>query len=908
MVKKSEEKAAVNEKICPGGSRLPVIDVLILISIIYDLFIFLTGGFSLEAGGLRFSSHDLRNPLIVTGILFLVRYFLNRGKKPFLLLRRDKVCQVCATMRNGIGRTVLKNWSKPIFLFLILSFIYLVNEREIGSGDTIPSRYLPFSIIKEGNLDLDEFPFLYEKESLYYSRYRNYYLRYSKGHYISAYPIGSAIAAVPVYAVAVIAGLSPQSEYLVRGVSKVSATLVSALSAVFLFLSLRRLTREKLALFIALIYGLGTSTWSVSSQGLWQHGSSQFFLTLTIYFLVRGLERRNYVDYAGFSLAFAVLCRLPNVLLTLPVAIYILHKYRDRLFRLILWSLPCLIFLISYNYRYFGSPFGIGYGGETSCWTTPFREGFLGVLISPSRGLLIYSPVLIFSFVGMMLAWRKPYSQKSSASLLLRYLSFGPILTILLHSKWFMWWGGHCFGPRLLADITPFLALFLYPVYERMRKSLRAVFVILVILSVGFHAIGAFLYYGTWNTNPNIDTHRERLWSWKDNQLLHYLIPLLPAGGEEFEEFERKQPISQDCLVGVHYYVWYPGNWGQGYLRHFLNPPCRPKLGEYSSKDLRVIEQHIAWSEEYGIDFWAIDWWPDRPQQDEVIKEFICEAKNIDKIKFCIFYESLARGFDKNLYAVVFDEEITRLFLSDLEYIARTYFNHPSYLKIDGRPVIILYATRSFVGPYKEAITLLRQRMRDLGFNIYLVGDEIFWTVRREDPLRVSHEPDVERMRLFDAITAYNMYDGSKSKQEGYVSSSTFFKDVVAKYREYKKIAEQNNIDFIPGIMPGFNDRGVRLARNHYVIPRQFGPGEPEGSLFIKSIERLALPFLDPDINMVLITSWNEWNEGTQIEPTILSPPTNSDSSESGEDYTQGYFYSGYVEKYLEIIRDKLGK
>jgi hypothetical protein len=802
---------------------------------------------------------------------------------------------------------MLKQWAKPIFLFLIFIFIYLINGREIGCGDSIPATYLPFSIIKEGNFDLDEFPFLYEKESPYYAKYRNYYLKHRKGHYISAYSPGSALLALPVYAIPVIRGLSPQSNDVLL-LAKLSATLVSALSAIFLFLSLRRLTKERAALFISLVYALGTSTWSVSSQALWQHGSSQFFLSLTIYFLVRGLERRNYAGYAGLSLAFAFLCRPTNILIALPLVIYILQRYRDKFLKFILWALPGLIFFLIYNYFYFGSPFQLGYGGETSFWTTPFGEGFLGILVSPSRGLLIYSPILIFSFVGMFLAWRKPSPKDSSSGLLLRYLSFGPILIILLYSKWFMWWGGHSFGPRLLVDITPFLALFLYPVYEKIGKFLKTLFIILLILSISFQATGAFLYNGSWNTNPDIDTHKERLWSWKDCQLLHYL-PLLkssPSRGEEIGGGEEEK--SQDYLVGVHYYVWYPENWRQGYLQGFLNPPQGPELGEYSSRDLKVIEQHIAWSEEYGIDFWTLDWWPDRPERDEVIKNFICKAKNIDKIKFCIFYESWARGFDKNLCATVFDEEVTRLFLSDFEYIAKTYFNHPSYLKIEGRPVVILYATRSFIGSYKEAISLLRQKMKKLGFDIYLVADEIFWSVRREEPLRVSSKPDVERIKLFEAITAYNMYEGSRPEQGEYANSSTFFKDVSAKYREYEKIASENDIDFIPGIMPGYNDRGVRLKVNHYIIPRQFGPGEAEGSFFVKSIEKLAFPFLDPDINMVLITSWNEWNEGTQIEPTVLNPPTNSDLSESREDYTQGYLYSGYGKKYLEIIKDKLGK
>ena len=54
---------------------------------------------------------------------------------------------------------------KISLLFFLLLFIYNINLRETSSGDTIPNRYLPVSIIKEFNLDLNEFPFLYNSEA-----------------------------------------------------------------------------------------------------------------------------------------------------------------------------------------------------------------------------------------------------------------------------------------------------------------------------------------------------------------------------------------------------------------------------------------------------------------------------------------------------------------------------------------------------------------------------------------------------------------------------------------------------------------------------------------------------------------------------------------------------------------------
>jgi hypothetical protein len=137
----------------------------------------------------------------------------------------------------------------------------------------------------------------------------------------------------------------------------------------------------------------------------------------------------------------------------------------------------------------------------------------------------------------------------------------------------------------------------------------------------------------------------------------------------------------------------------------------------------------------------------------------------------------------------------------------------------------------------------------------------------------------------------------------GYGSTSTFLSDVHDQYREYQS-AIGKEVNLIPSIFPGYNDRGVRLFENHQAIPRQFQPNGEEGSFFSQALKRVVIPFVDPDIPMALITTFNEWNEGTQIEPTEKTDFTRTDQSPTKSKYTQGYAYKGYGKKYLSILQD----
>lgn len=442
-------------------------------------------------------------------------------------------------MKRPVGSALL--------LFLAVLTGYLANGRTIGAGDTLPARYLPWSLLLQQNFDLDEFSVLYDEKARQMFPLLDgipYYLQYRRGHYLTAYTPGPSVLALPIYAVPILLGTPPEPGWASR-LEKLSAAIITALSVVFLFRALQELVSRGWALGIALIYAFGTSSLSVSSQGLWQHGPSQLCLAVLLYCLVRGLREERYLGYAGFAMTAAVAMRSTDLLLVLPVAVWILYTHPSLSPRFALFALPPVAGLALYNLVLFGAATA-GSGNTTApIWAffsqIPLHEGLSGMLLSPSRGLFVYSPVFLFSLLGCIVVWRRgPWAFRS--------LSLGIPLAVLVVSKWFLWSGGHSWGPRLLADTGPLFCFFLYPLTDLLsrRRFMRGLFIVLAIASVGAHGLGAFLYDRRWDVLADLDRNAARLWSWTESPLVFYGGAAMSAVWQLAGPTVRGQPTSAD--------------------------------------------------------------------------------------------------------------------------------------------------------------------------------------------------------------------------------------------------------------------------------------------------------------------------------------------------------------------------
>jgi len=370
-----------------------------------------------------------------------------------------------------------------------------------------------------------------------------------------------------------------------------------------------------------------------------------------------------------------------------------------------------------------------------------------------------------------------------------------------------------------------------------------------------------------------------------------YLIALVMGTGIISANNESDTALAEEKkdLVGVYYYPWHGDNnfHGGKYLREFLVPAQLPVLGEYNDREASVIEQHFEWSEYAGINLWVCSWWGPNRTEDITLRNHVMPNPNINDLKFALYYETTNRlqGWSS-----------TENVASDIQHMATHYWDHPNHLTIDGRPVLFIYLTRVMEneGILEETIQIMREEAEKLGHDIYIVGDHVFG----------SPPSTPGQMALLDAVTNYDVYASSGGRDVLYATQEGV-DNYYANMADWKALAAQVDVSFIPAVSPGYNDAGVRPEAKHQPLSRKLSEDDEFGSLFKANLEG-ALKLTDPDVrNLFMINSWNEWHEDTNIEPVVVAPPTSEDVSGTGA-YTWGLEYEGYGMRYLDLLREAL--
>jgi hypothetical protein len=395
-----------------------------------------------------------------------------------------------------------------VLLALAALVVYNLNFRVIQDGDTVPARLLPFALWRAGSVNLDPVAGLAATVPPGKPYHEAYWLyRSPAGHLYSTYPIVTPVLVAPLYA--------PAAAYLHwRGwepwrlqntslrMEKLAASLLAALSVGLFYLLATRAADRPRAILAALAYGFATGTWVISSQALWLHGLAEL---LAVCALLAATARPSVASLAAAGLACGLLAvnRPTDAALAAAVLFYLLVRRR----RQALWAVTAAVaaaapFLL-YNRAVFGHWAG-GYAWAVS-GTHPYLShsllpGLAGLLLSPGKGLLVFSPFLWF-LACRVARLPSPAGERSAPGCEIRrsdpLLEWAAVAAILIQLYVFAradFRAGACYGPRYLTDLLPVLLWLLVPVVARLRGWGLRVLVAAVAAGVAIQAVGAFCY------------------------------------------------------------------------------------------------------------------------------------------------------------------------------------------------------------------------------------------------------------------------------------------------------------------------------------------------------------------------------------------------------------------------------
>lgn len=441
-------------------------------------------------------------------------------------------------------------WHVPVWLFL---GVYLFSGMSpIGTSfDSRWTVYIAMSLWQHHDTNLDEYSKQIRESDFYGVECVDaagtvYPHQPCSGHWYNSYPIGGPVLTAPliVAAVEIMTVMKPAlarfhtSQPVIAGflrgdydiahplIEMEVASLLLAATTVVIYFTARLYLPVKRAVILALLFALATSAYSVAGRAIWQHTPSMLLLAIIIYLLLRAEEQPALAAWAGIPVALSYTVRPTDSLFVLIFTAYVAARHRKYLLRYFLAAAPVAALFLAYHYSIYHFPLSPYYrtpldGFLPRNWPK-FAVGLAGNLISPARGLFVFTPVFVFAVWSMVRGkWKTPLSPWLAVLALLHWVAVSSYVA--------SWWAGHSYGPRFFADLTPVFVLFLIPYFQQWNgfsPAFRTVFVALALIGLAIHLRGGWsIAVIRWNVDPvNIDQHPERNWDWSDPPFLRWRV------------------------------------------------------------------------------------------------------------------------------------------------------------------------------------------------------------------------------------------------------------------------------------------------------------------------------------------------------------------------------------------------
>lgn len=407
----------------------------------------------------------------------------------------------------------------PISVFFIYSLSPAVN-----SGDSRLAYPTAVSIYRSLDLAIQDFPAVAEIDPAYDTTT-------TSGEILMAYPWPTAVFLIPSAAFAdAFFGVEPKSVSISSPNQTwpyevlTAAALMAVATRMFLSAVQQHGRRAQVISSVGLAFG--SVWWSAVSRGMSQHAAAAPFVVLMLVLLVRSRTSNRHLEWLGAVVALAFVMRPTMALAVAACSVWIFLRHRDVFTRYVLTGLSIGTPFLLVNLASYGDLLP-GYYRTGPLFEGNVLSGLTGILLSPSRGLLIASPVVVIAVFGFLQRFREKLLDDVDLVLVAIV-----ILNTFVVASWPNWWGGSTFGPRLLAESMPIVFFYVAEGVQRLslsseHRGIRKVAVrfsvpLLLLWSIFVNLQGAAVRSTLcWNARPMfIDNSPDRLWDWSDPQFL----------------------------------------------------------------------------------------------------------------------------------------------------------------------------------------------------------------------------------------------------------------------------------------------------------------------------------------------------------------------------------------------------
>lgn len=414
-------------------------------------------------------------------------------------------------------------------LFLLVFVVHAASP-SAQVTDSRLSVLTAYDLLHHGSLDLSGLP---ERATTEFS-VADYDVVRVNGHDLPFFPYVPMALLVPVVGLAEIVGVDPLGLQVndpnetwkleIPAASLVVAATSVVMALIALTLAAGSLAqRRRTALLTALFFAFGTAAWSTASRSFWQHTPAMLFVALAVLQLTRGRQVPRSYALMGAFVAIAFTMRPSVAALAGVLGLWLLLSDRRRFVTFALGSASVLVPFAVINL--------VVYGGLLPPYFEPDRLGsevtlsFFDALathaVSPSRGVLVYTPLLLLIPVSLRLA------RRAGSDMTIYHLAAAVTVVHWIVVASYGSTGGSSYGSRFFTEITPVLVLMLVPLMSALvagtlQQGLRIATVALFAISVAFAGTGATMRSGfCWSATPEfIEDNPHRVWDLADPQFL----------------------------------------------------------------------------------------------------------------------------------------------------------------------------------------------------------------------------------------------------------------------------------------------------------------------------------------------------------------------------------------------------